>query len=200
VGNADPPAARLDALDVRRARGGDPQGFEALVERHARRVHDLARRILGDAHEAEDATQQAFFNAWRALDRFDESRPFRNWILRITTNLCRNRLAARRVRRHELRPRGGDEEPPPDPRARDAVPLAAAPLGEELERALAQLPEAYRTVVVLRYLNDLSLEEIAEVLALPLGTVKTHLFRARAALRTLVPDPETPPPAGGTPK
>jgi len=198
VGPGDSLAARRDVEDVRRARSGDAGGFEGLLDRHARRVHDLARRILRDAHEAEDATQQAFFNAWRALDRFDERRPFRNWILRITTNLCRNRLAARRVRRHELKPVGGDADPPPDPPAREPAALDVPPLPADLERALAALPEAYRSVVVLRYLNDLPLEEIAEVLALPIGTVKTHLFRARAALRALVPDPETPPAAGGT--
>lgn len=184
-----------DAADVARARSGDPGGFEALVARYARRVHDLARRILRDAHEAEDATQHAFLKAWQALDRYDPGRPFRHWLLRITTNLCRNRLRARAVRRHELRPRGG-EDPLPEPAAPAPAPPCEA-ADPRLAAAVAALPEPYRTALLLRYQHDLSLEEIAEITATPVATVKTHLHRGRRALARALGG-ETPGAAAGT--
>ncbi len=76
-----------DVEDVERALAGDPQAYRGLFERHGKRVHDVARRMLRDAGAAEDVTQQAFLNAWKALERFDTARPFRHWILRIATNL-----------------------------------------------------------------------------------------------------------------
>lgn len=186
-----------DARDVRRALTGDMRGFEALVARYAQRVHDLARRILRDSHEAEDAAQHAFLRAWQALERFDCARPFRNWLLRITTNLCRNRLQSRRVRRHILRPVGGDDALPED--------AAPAPLAQgrsadvDLDSAIAALPDHYRLAIVLRYQQGLSLEEISDVTGVAVATVKTHLHRGRQALRLgLEGAGETPGTAKGT--
>jgi RNA polymerase sigma-70 factor (ECF subfamily) len=174
-----------DAATVRAVLAGDPEAFAALVARHARRVHDLARRMLRDAEEAEDVVQHAFLNAYRALDRFDPRRPFRHWLLRIASNLCRNRLESRR---REPRARGTaddgadarsdpparpDTGPGPEDR-RDALRVRAA---------IEALPPPYRLAAVLRYVQGLSLEAIVEITEEPLGTVKTHLHRARAALR-----------------
>jgi RNA polymerase sigma-70 factor (ECF subfamily) len=177
-----------DARDARDARRGDPRAFERLLVRHAPAVHDVARRMLRDVHEAEDVVQHAFANAWRALDRFDEARPFRHWILRIATNLCRNRWQARR-----RRPGDRASGRPADDEASFPEPVAPAPeeeASEETEeararvrRAIEALPERYRLVVVLRYVHDLSIEAIAEVTGHPPATVKTHLHRARAVLR-----------------
>ena len=88
-------AADEDARAVARVLAGDREAFAAIVARHARRVHDLARRMLRDAGDAEDVVQQAFLNAYRALEGFDARRPFRHWLLRIASNLCRNRLESR---------------------------------------------------------------------------------------------------------
>ena len=180
-----------DSEDIGRVLAGDPSAFEGLVARHGRRVYDLARRILRDPHEAEDAAQHAFLNAFKALERFDRSRPFRNWILRITTNLCRNRLAARKVRAHELRPQGG-EDPLPEPEGR---PEGAAGLGPEeaasLEAVIGQLPERYRTAVILRHVHGMALDDIAAITQTPVATVKTHLHRGRSALRKLLTPDET---------
>ena len=178
-----------DAEPIRRVLAGDRDAFGLLVARHGRRVHDLARRMLRDASEAEDAAQQAFLNAFRALDRFDPQRPFRHWLLRITTNLCRNRLAARRLH-PGARGTAPDEI---DPTQLRVAPPAeadggddAAQGGERVRAALEALPETYRLAAVLRYVHGLSVEDIAEVADAPLGTVKTHLFRARAALAVLL--------------
>jgi RNA polymerase sigma-70 factor (ECF subfamily) len=184
----------LDAADARRAQAGDREAFAALVARHTRRVHDLARRMLRDAGEAEDVAQQAFWNAWRALERFDPERPFRNWLLRITTNLCRNRFEARR-RRREVRPKGG-ADPLPDIEAPSAQEPAGTPLG--VREAVASLPERYRLPIVLHYFHGLALEDVSEVTGVPVATLKTHLHRGRQALRGRLGQGETADTAGGT--
>ncbi len=190
---------RLDADDIRRIRAGDSAAFRGLVARHARRVHDLARRMLRDAHEAEDIVQHAFLNAYKALDRFDLERPFRHWLLRIASNLCRNRLAARKARRRTPPPTGGDD-PLPEP-AEPARPLAVPSDQEErreaVRSAIETLPERYRLAVVLFYVHDCSVQEISEIAEAPPATVKTWLHRGRAALRGLLEEPETPPDGGG---
>jgi len=190
---------RLDAADIRRIRAGDAAAFQGLVDRHARRVHDLARRMLRDGHEAEDIAQQAFLNAFRALDRFDLERPFRHWLLRITSNLCRNRIAQRMARRRTPPPLGGDD-PLPEPPSQDApldLPSDGVLRSEAVRGAIEQLPERYRLAIVLFYVHDCAVAEIAEIADLPPATVKTHLHRGRAALRALLQAPETGPAASG---
>jgi RNA polymerase sigma-70 factor (ECF subfamily) len=201
----DREAADADAAAVARVLAGDREAFGAVVARHARRVHDLARRMLRDAHEAEDVAQHAFLNAFRALPRFDPRRPFRHWLLRITSNLCRNRLEERRRRPTPLAagPGDGDDVPAFDPpaRAEPDAPGGGAPADPaRVREAIEALPDAYRLVVVLRHVHGLSLEAIAEVTEQPLGTVKTHLFRGRAALaKALLPARETRARRPGTP-
>jgi RNA polymerase sigma-70 factor (ECF subfamily) len=148
--------------------------------------------MLRDPHEAEDVVQQAFWNAWRARERFDPGRPFRHWILRIATNLCRNRWERRR-RRPEVA--GAEADDPPDRSPAPADPHDVA----RVRAALDRLPEVLRLAAVLRYVHDLPLEAIAEVTAEPMGTVKTHLHRARSLLRDALGEgDETPPPPRGT--
>jgi RNA polymerase sigma-70 factor (ECF subfamily) len=186
-----------DAEDIRRVLAGDPAAFAGLIARHGRRVHDLARRMLRDAHEAEDVAQQAFLNAFRALERFDLARPFRHWLMRITSNLCRNRIAARKVRAHELAPTGGEEHPPDPADERGPVPRALPGGDDRVRHAIDALPERYRLAVILKYVHELPLEAIAEITEVPVATVKTHLHRGRAALRELLGDPETDASDGG---
>lgn len=184
-----------DRRDALAAQAGDREAFARLVERYTRRLHDLARRMLRDPHEAEDVVQHAFVNAWRAIDRFDTERPFRNWMLRIASNLCRNRLAAR-GRRQELPPRGGDD---PLPEVEAPPASAGAPLAPGRVRlAIEALPERYRLPVILHYVQDLPLRDVAEITGAPVATVKTWLHRGRAALRALLEVPETSAPESGT--
>lgn len=181
--------------DIRRAQRGDADAFARLVDRYTQRVYDLARRMLRDAQEAEDVTQQAFLNAWRALDRFDPERPFRNWLLRIASNLCRNRIASR-GRAKVLPARGGDETPPEVPVP--ASPARSGPGPDAVRQAIEDLPERYRLPILLHYVHGESLEAISAITEIPVATVKTHLFRGRRALRALLAPPETPPSDGGT--
>lgn len=189
--------AEADSAAVARVLAGDREAFAVLVARYARRVHDLARRMLRDATEAEDVSQHAFLNAYRALDRFDPRRPFRHWLLRIASNLCRNRIAERRRRPALLSftsdgadgdPRTFDPPAPLDPH--DDEPVDAGRVRDALE----SLPPRYRLTAVLRYAHGLPLEDIAEITGEPMATVKTHLHRARAALSRRL----APPPAGET--
>ena len=195
------PAEADDAQVISRVLAGDRDAYGTLVARYGRRLNDLARRMLRDPGEAEDVVQHAFLNAYRALPRYDPLRPFRHWLLRITSNLCRNRLAARR---NEPRARGGDEDEDGLPRLDPPARPETAPGDDErqesarLRGAVEALPDAYRLVVVLRYSQGLSLEEVAEITGQPMGTVKTHLHRARAALAKQLAEPgaEIEPAAG----
>ena len=167
---------------VRLAQGGDSAAFGQLIAEHQTFLFNLAYRALGDRQEAEDVTQEAFVRAWIALPRFRGQAQFRTWLYRIATNLCYNRLP--KLRRDLAALGEADEaavrdEPFADPARRVEAKEQRAFLHKEIEA----LPESYRVVIVLRYQRELSYEEIANVLDLPLGTVKTGLFRARAKLR-----------------
>ncbi|QDT17889.1 ECF RNA polymerase sigma factor SigW [Alienimonas californiensis] len=165
---------RATAADRRAAFGG-------LVDRHADRVHDTLAKLLGDPHEASDAAQEAFLKAWRKLHTFRGDSSFRTWLTRIALNAAasRRRTAARRGTRTGL---------PPGPRedVRAAAPDAAT-LGDERDRAVraavAELAEEFRVVVVLKEFEELSYEAIAEIVDVPVGTVRSRLHRGRAELK-----------------
>ncbi len=168
---------------VRRAQNGDADAFALLVREHQQFVYNLAWRALGNPHEAEDAAQDAFVRAWLALPNFRGQSQFRTWLYRIVTNVCYNRLP--RLRREVTAL--GDEQVAdvPDDDVRD--PSSGVENDEVrayLHQQVDSLPESYKILVTLRYQQELSYEEIATVLSLPLGTVKTGLFRAKAQLRT----------------
>lgn len=180
-----------DADLVRLARGGDEAAYERLVVGHQRRAFNVAYRILGDSDEAADVTQEAFVQAYRALGGFRGEARFGNWLLTIVLNQCRNRLKLwkRRARsKHDsLSDPIGDEgsdlrrelpDPSPGPLAR----LESRQLEELVREEVRHLDEEQATVLVLRELQDVEYEEIAQMLQVPIGTVKSRLHRGRAAL------------------
>ncbi len=174
----------LEELLVSRAQAGDADAFCALVTRHQRFVYNLALRVLSDSQEAEDLTQEAFLRAWTALANFRGQCRFSTWLYRIVTNLCYNRLPGLRRQLSDL----GDDclAQVPDEASYFGDPSRRLESNEQrarLHAAIEALPESYRLLVVLRYQQELSYDEIAGVLNLPLGTVKTGLFRARERLR-----------------
>ncbi len=167
---------------VRRAQAGDAEAFGALVTAHQQFVYNLAWRALGNSEEAEDAAQEAFVRAWLALPNFRGQAQFRTWLYRIVTNLCCNRLP--RLRR-DLAALGEAEVlnvPAEQPHGLEDE-LEAGERRAFLHAQIESLPESYRVLVLLRFQQGLPYEEIATVLSLPLGTVKTGLHRARARLR-----------------
>jgi len=169
---------------IQRAQKGDHEAFAALVSEHQRYVYNLAFRVLKNEEEALDLAQETFVRAWTALPNFRGQSRFRTWLYRIVTNLCYNRLPNLRRSLNEL----GDDviaELPETEIAFDnpAHGLESRELRSYLHQAIDRLDENYRLLISLRYQNELSYEEIATMLNLPLGTVKTGLFRAKEQLR-----------------
>ena len=169
---------------IQRAQKGDHEAFAALVSEHQRYVCNLALRVLKNEEEALDLAQETFVRAWTALPNFRGQSQFRTWLYRIVTNLCYNRLPSLRRSLTEL----GDDviaEIPETGTGFDnpAHGLESRELRSHLHHAIDHLDENYRLLISLRYQNELSYEEIATMLNLPLGTVKTGLFRAKEQLR-----------------
>ncbi|HEY9084631.1 MAG TPA: sigma-70 family RNA polymerase sigma factor [Candidatus Tyrphobacter sp.] len=166
-----------DGALVAAALGGDAEAFASLVERYDRAVYHLAYRTLHDPEEARDVAQEAFFKAYRSLRTFRAGARFSTWIFSIAYHACCDRLnRRRRYSAQEIQDRA-DSAPGPD---HQVIALDEA---QRLRDAIEALPEKYRTVITLYHLQERQYEEIARVLDLPMGTVKTHLFRAKEQLR-----------------
>jgi len=170
---------------IQRSQKGDHNAFAALVDEHQRYVYNLALRVVKDENEALDLTQETFVRAWTALPNFKGQSQFRTWLYRIVTNLCYNRLPNLRRSLNDL---GNDviENIPETGAAFDnpAREFESNETRNYLHQAMEDLDENYRLLLTLRYQNELSYEEIASTLNLPLGTVKTGIFRAKAKLRS----------------
>lgn len=174
---------------VERSRAGDRASFDALVRRYYALAYNLAFRMLSDPDRAADATQAAFVRAYRAMPRFRQEANFSTWLYRIVTNVCLDAL--RRPERGEQSLTVADEEEGPRLEEIDIPDRAADPAhtAEQRERqevvqeALKQLRDDHRAIVVMYDLQGMAYEDIARVLRVPLGTVKSRLNRARHALK-----------------
>lgn len=176
-----------------RVLAGETAAFELLMRRHNRRLYRVARSLLRDAAEAEDALQDAYLAAYRSLAGFRGEASLATWLTRVVANECTARLR-KRARRDNIIPILSAHELPMeledetmDRTARDddspEQATARAELGALLERKIDALPDAFRVVFVLRCVEELSVEETAASLGLPEATVRTRLFRARGLLR-----------------
>ena len=180
------PATTDEALALE-ARRGSEEAFRQLVERYQRPVYSLLVRIVRSPESAEDLAQEAFVKAWKALNRFDASRKFSSWLFKIAHNAALDALRRQGVDTISLDAPIGDSDEPPelpaDPAAENPLRrLVARDSGRALEAAIGELRPQYREILLLRFQEGLAYEEIAEVLSIPLGTVKIHIFRARAEL------------------
>jgi RNA polymerase sigma-70 factor (ECF subfamily) len=160
---------------VRRARGGDLEAYGRLVERHREAVHRIASGMVGPA-DADDVAQEVFLRALHRLDRFRGDAPFRAWLLRIAHNAAVSEVRTRRP--EPVAPSAEERSGPRSP----ADELEERERAERLRSKLGQLTPAHRAVLVLRDLEGLSYEEIANVTDAPLGSVKGRLHRARREL------------------
>ena len=167
---------------------GDSNAFGDLVEAYQQRVYNLALRMCGNPDDAFDLSQEAFFRAWRGLSGFQFESAFSTWLFRLTSNVCLDWLRAKR-RRPTVSLSTVDDEGEeqqlelPDPGKSPEEILMAAEEREALAKAMNSLPVEYREILTLRAINDLSYTEIAEILKIREGTVKSRLSRARLALR-----------------
>jgi len=175
---------------IRQAQAGDTAAFATLVEMHAQFVFNLALRTLNNTQEAEDIAQETFFRAWQGLPGFRAAAHLRTWLYRITTNLCYNRLPRLKADFAAIEPE--DTILLPERTRSVETGMLTAELREQVYTAVDDLPETYRLLITLRHMDGYSYEEIAEITQMPLGTVKTGLFRARQQLRqALMPYEET---------
>lgn len=183
---------REDAEIVRLILAGNEDLFADLVNRYRTRLCRFIERYTNDAEDARDVTQDVFLKVYGALDSFDPKYKFSTWLFRIAGNAAIDHLRRRKVRplRLEL-PVDEDGEArqvePKDIRPDPLEDLSRRRLGLALHEAIGRLPDDYRELISLRHYGELPYEEIAELKGMPLGTVKNKLFRARQALRDLLP-------------
>jgi RNA polymerase sigma-70 factor (ECF subfamily) len=167
-----------DADLATRAAQGDADAFGELIERYAAVARRLARAAIGDGDDADDAAQDGFLAAWQNIGRYDPTRPFGPWLLRIVVNRARDLGRRRRVRQtEELPPDRAGDSPTPERETDRAL------LREQLAEALARLPERQRIAITMFDAEGYPHAEIAELLGVPEGTVRSDVFHARRALR-----------------
>lgn len=166
-------------LTVRRAQQGDPRAFGELYDAHAGRVHALCLRMSGDPAHAEELLQDVWVRAWRRLATFRGESSFATWLHRLAVNEILQQARSDRRRRARVVPETEHASPPPLVASRSSDPAITM----DLECALAALPDVLRQVFVLHDVEGYQHHEIAEWLDCPVGTSRSHLFRARRLLR-----------------
>ncbi len=179
---------------VERVQSGDVDAFEVLVQRYQQRVYHHVCRMVGPGEEATDLTQDVFLKVYRSLNRFRGQASFQTWLYRVTANLCvdrhRRTTRAPQVSRSLDAPLtaedGEIETALPDWGDNPEQVMLSAELQQQVRQAILKLSEKLRAVVVMHDLEGLSYEEIAAALRIPVGTVKSRLFNARAALHDLL--------------
>jgi RNA polymerase sigma-70 factor, ECF subfamily len=173
---------------VRRYLEGDTAAFGVLVERHERRVYNLALRMTGRDEDAKDAAQEAFLSALRKLKTFRGEAAFTTWLHRVTVNACYDLLRKRqRAPLLHDRPDEGGLGPEPTPTPDHAETIATA---IDVQRALLEVPEDFRAVLILCDVQDLSYDDAASIVGVPVGTVKSRLHRGRVALARALGEPD----------
>jgi len=179
------PSADEAAL-IARARAGEQEAFGALVRLHQRQVYALAYRMLRDQDEAAEATQEVFLAAWQGLQGFRAEARFATWLYRIAYRHCLKVAASRKrdfAARAELAATSAREQSAQQRESARHAQAAEHDVRELVRDEIAGLPPKYRMALALRHFQELSYEEMAEVMRVPIGTVKTQLFRARALLK-----------------
>jgi len=191
-----PPVPPDDHTLVQRARSGDERAFRLLVERYQKKVYAVALGMVKDREEAMDVVQEAFVKVHRSLDTFKADATFYTWLYRITVNVCIDVIRRRGAMRSdsvEFDERIGHDLAEANLGAVSSQ-LGSNPeksvlqreLGDKIQEALEQIPEKHRAILLLRELDGLSYEELAQVLEIPKGTVMSRLFHARAKVQKLL--------------
>lgn len=167
---------------------GDQDAFGEIVEIYKNSIYQLCFRMLGNRHEAEDMAQEAFIRAYVNIKSFNQDLKFSTWLFRIATNLCIDRMRKKKPDHYLDAEVAGTDGLTMYSQIPSNTPLPESEiesleLHETVQNEILKLPDKYRTAIVLKYMEELSLNEISEILDLPLGTVKTRIHRGREALR-----------------
>ena len=172
-----------DEMLVKSCLQGDMGSFGELVRRYQKQVYSLAYRLTNDAEEAMDLSQEVFLKIYQVLERYDDTRPFFPWMYKVASNVCYSLL------------RKKPQESVPLEKVIEFTPLIpkiesqpedyyeSREIQQLVQRAIAELPEKYRVPLVLRFLEDLTYQQIAEVMELPVSTIETRLYRGKALLQ-----------------
>lgn len=173
---------------IKQIKKGDQDAFGEIVEIFKDKIFQLVYRMTGNAHEAEDVAQEAFIRAYININSYDTNRKFSTWLYRIATNLTIDRIRKKKPDYYlDAEVAGTDGLTMYSQVAADiALPeeeVESMELQAEIQKQILKLPDKYRSVIVLKYIDELSLIEISEILEIPVGTVKTRIHRGREALR-----------------
>lgn len=173
---------------IRQIRNGDQSAFAEIVEIYKDKVFQLCYRMLGNRHEAEDISQEAFIRAYVNIHSYDINKKFSTWLYRIATNLSIDRIRKKKPDYYLDAEIAGAEGLTMYSQVAADVKLPedeveSLELKELIQAEILKLPDKYRSVIVLKYIEEFSLKEIGEILELPVGTVKTRIHRGREALR-----------------
>lgn len=173
---------------IQQVQKGDQNAFAEIVEIYKDKVYQICYRMLGNRHEAEDIAQEAFIRAYVNIDRYNPTKKFSTWLFRIATNLSIDRIRKKKPDYYLDAEVSGTEGLTmySQVAAKGALPeeeVESLELQDLVQAEIVKLPDKYRSVIVLKYIEELSLKEISEILDLPIGTVKTRIHRGREALR-----------------
>ncbi|MBD1382467.1 RNA polymerase sigma factor SigW [Metabacillus arenae] len=173
---------------IKQVRKGDQNAFAEIVDLYKDKIYQLCYRMLGNSHEAEDIAQEAFIRAYVNINSYDINRKFSTWLYRIATNLTIDRIRKKKPDYYLDAEVAGTEGLTMYSQVAADVALpedevVSMELQETIQKEILKLPDKYRSVIVLKYIDELSLIEISEILNIPVGTVKTRIHRGREALR-----------------
>lgn len=186
------PRTDLDSELIERARKGDTTALNRLVERHYPRAFNLALRLTGNHEDAQDVVSEAFIRVWRALPRFEGHSRFTTWLYAVVKNVFLDHYKRERLRAHcsleaLVNPEGESLAPQiPDPHPGPQEHVEELDVRKRVWGAVQRLPEPYRMMIVLYHFQNLEYEEIARILEMPVGTVKSRMHRARMVLKTRI--------------
>ncbi len=184
---------REDAALVKKAKEGDGKAYDELILLYKDAVHGVIYRMVRNKQEAEDLTQEAFIKAYNSINSFNEEYAFSTWLFKIATNNCIDYFRKRKLKTQSMDQtiRYKDDEirqEYPDTERTADKELLASEKTSLIKNAIDDLPEKYKTAIILRHTEEKSYEEIAEILDLPLGTIKARIFRAREMLKKSLKD------------
>lgn len=173
---------------IKSVKKGDQSAFEDIVSYYENKVFAICFRMLGNRHEAEDIAQEAFIRAYINIHSYDEDRKFSTWLYRIATNLSIDRIRKKKPDYYLDAEIKGTEgltlyTQLPSEQLLPEQEVESLEMQHYIQHEIMQLPPKYRSIIALRFMDELSLKEISEILEIPLGTVKTRIHRGREALR-----------------